>query len=385
MPSHTAGDKPPPYCQNEVREMDFLSRVGGCRISDEWTYKGMKVLVIENSEIRVVVVPDKGSDIVSFRHQPTGTEFLWESPIGLRNPAKYVPTVSAPEGPFHDLYEGGWQELLPGAGGFSPQSYSGSLIGLHGEVALLPWKCDVELDTPDEVRARLSVETYRSPFRIEKRLTLRKGEARLIVDETLTNLGDEEAPCMWGHHSVFGQPFLGTDCVIDIPADKLITPITEGDAPFQPDSRLRANRESKWPTGELIKGGTADLSKVPDPNGRTVDLAYVTGLREGWAAITNQKTEIGFGLAFDAQVFKYVWLWQPYGGAFGSPWFGRIFACGIEPQSSYPVQGLETAIKNGTALRLAPRSSLQSKLVATVFRGKGVQRISPEGEVTAKK
>ena len=25
--------------------MDFLSRVGGCRISDEWTYKGMKVLI----------------------------------------------------------------------------------------------------------------------------------------------------------------------------------------------------------------------------------------------------------------------------------------------------------------------------------------------------
>ncbi len=364
--------------------MDFLSRGGGCRVSDEWTYRGMKVLVIENGEIRVVVVPDKGSDIVSFRHQPTGTEFMWESPIGLRNPAKYVPTVSSPEGPFHDLYEGGWQELLPGAGGFTPQSYQGSLIGLHGEVALLPWDCSVELDTPDEVRARLSVETYRSPFRLEKRLTLRKGEARLIVEETLTNLGDEEAPCMWGHHSVFGQPFLGADCVIDVPADKLITPITKDDSPFLPTSRLKPNREAKWPSAELIKGGTADLSRVPDPNGRTVDLAYITGLREGWAAITNQKTEIGFGLAFDPQIFKYIWLWQPYGGAFGSPWFGRIFACGIEPQSSYPVQGLETAIENGTALKLAPRSSIQSKLVATVYRGRGVTRIAPDGEVATR-
>ena len=118
--------------------MDFLSRVGGCRISDEWTYKGMKVLVIENSEIRVVVVPDKGSDIVSFRHQPTGTEFMWESPVGLRNPAKYVPAVSAPEGPFHDLYEGGWQELFPNPG----DAYQAQEVSLpfHGEVALLPWE-----------------------------------------------------------------------------------------------------------------------------------------------------------------------------------------------------------------------------------------------------
>lgn len=364
--------------------MDFKSRVGDCRISDEWTYKGMKVLVIENSEIRVVVVPDKGSDIVSFRHQPTGTEFLWESPIGLRSPAKFVPTVSAPEGPFHDLYEGGWQELLPGAGGFTPQNFAGALIGLHGEVTLLPWKCDIELDTPDEVRARLSVETYRSPFRIEKRLSLRRGEARLVIDETLTNLGDEEVSFMWGHHPVVGQPFLGPDCVIDIPAGKVITPITDGDAPFQPASRLRSNRQSNWPNAELIKGGTADLSRVPDPNGRTADLAYVTELREGWAAITNQKTEIGFGLAFDREVFRYVWLWQPYGGAWGAPWFGRVYACGIEPHSSYPVQGLSAAVENGSALKLGPREKKQTRIVASAYRGKGVERISPDGVVSTK-
>jgi hypothetical protein len=364
--------------------MAFLSRAGGCRISDEWTYKGMKVLVIENGEIRVVAVPDKGSDVVSFRHLPTGTEFLWESPIGLRNPASYVPTVSSPEGPFHDLYEGGWQELLPGAGGFTPQSYFGALIGLHGEVALQPWHCAVELDTPEEVRARLTVETYRSPFRIEKRLSLRRGDARLVIDETVTNLGDQEVPFMWGHHPVFGQPFLGPDCVIDVPAGKLITPITDDGSPFLPNSRLRSNRESAWPNAELIAGGAADLSRIPDPNGRTVDLAYLAGLREGWAAITNQATEVGFGLAWDPQVFRYVWLWQPYGGAFGSPWFGRIFACGIEPHSSFPVQGLSAAVENGTALKLGPRESMSTRLVATAYRGRGISRITPDGEVSVR-
>jgi galactose mutarotase-like enzyme len=364
--------------------MRFLSRVGGCRISDAWTYLGMRMLVLENSELRVVVATDKGSDIVSFRHQPTGTELMWESPIGLRNPARYVPTVSAPEGPFHDLYEGGWQELLPGAGGFTPQNYGGSLIGLHGEVALLPWQCNIELDTPDEVRARLSVETYRSPFRLEKRLTLRKGESRLIIDETVTNLGDEDAQFMWGHHPVFGQPFLGPDCVIDVPASRTITPITADGSPFQPASRLPSNREFAWPHAETIGGGRADLSRVPDPDGRTSDLAYLTDLREGWAAITNQATGVGFGLAFDASVFRYIWLWQPYGGAWGSPWFGRVYACGIEPHSSYPVQGLSEAIKNGSALRLGPRQALQARMVATAFRGKGVQSISPDGDVKVK-
>ena len=364
--------------------MELVSHVNGCRISDEWTYRGMRMLILENSELRVVVVPDKGSDIVSFRHQPSNTEFLWESPIGLRNPAHYVPTVSAPEGPFHDLYEGGWQELLPGAGGFTPQSYLGALIGLHGEVALLPWHCAIERDTPDEVRARLTVETVRSPFRVEKWLTLRKGEARLVIEERLTNLGDEEVPFMWGHHPVFGQPFLEPSCQIDVPAGRVLTPLTEDGSPFQPSSRLPSNREFSWPIVQTIEGETVDLSRVPDPAIRTADLVYLTDLRDGWLAITNQDRKVGFGLAFDPSVFRYVWLWQPYGGAWGAPWYGRIYACGLEPHSSWPVQGLGEAIKNGSVLRLGPRQSFETKFVAMVFQGVGVAHISPDGDVSTR-
>ena len=364
--------------------MKYAGYGGECRISDEWTYRGMKVLILENAELRVVVVPDKGSDIVSFRHQPSNTEFLWESPVGLRNPASYVPTVSAPEGPFHDLYEGGWQELLPGAGGFTPTNYSGSLIGLHGEVALMPWRCAIEEDSPDEVRAKLTVETIRSPFKIEKWLSLKKGESRLTIDERVTNLGDEEAPFMWGHHPVFGRPFLGPECRIDVPAGRTITPLTADGSPFQPASRLPSNAEFAWPNAQTIRNESIDLSGVPDADARSADLAYLTDLSEGWCSIANEKREVGFGLAFDKEIFRYIWLWQPYGGAWGSPWFGRVYACGLEPHSSYPVQGLAEAIRNGSALKLGPRESLSTRLVATAFRGAGAQRISPEGEVTIK-
>ena len=362
--------------------MGFLSRAGGCRVSDEWTYRGIRMLVLENSQLRIVVAIDKGSDIVSFRHQPSNTEFMWESPIGLRSPARFVPSVSLPEGPFHDLYEGGWQELLPGAGGFTPQNYGGAPIGLHGEVALQPWQCAIERDSDDEVRVRLSVETYRSALKLEKWLTLRRDEARLSIEEQVTNLGDEEARFMWGHHPVFGQPFLGPDCVIDVPAARMLTPLTADGSPFQPASRLPSNREFAWPYAETIGGQPVDLSRVPDPDGRTADLAYLTDLRAGWCAITNQTRGVGFGLAFDANVFKYIWLWQPYGGAWGAPWFGRIYACGIEPHSSFPVQGLEEAIRNGSALKLGPRASLRTRMVATAYLGQGVQSISSAGEVT---
>ena len=35
----------------------------GCRVSDDWEFRGNKVAIIENEKIRVVVLVDKGTDI----------------------------------------------------------------------------------------------------------------------------------------------------------------------------------------------------------------------------------------------------------------------------------------------------------------------------------
>ena len=57
-----------------------LERNYGCRVSDAWTFRGLKTAVIENELLRVVVLIDKGADIYQFVHKPTDTDFLWRSP-----------------------------------------------------------------------------------------------------------------------------------------------------------------------------------------------------------------------------------------------------------------------------------------------------------------
>ena len=40
-------------------------RSSDCRISDAWTYKGLKTVILENNLIQVIVLADKGADIYS--------------------------------------------------------------------------------------------------------------------------------------------------------------------------------------------------------------------------------------------------------------------------------------------------------------------------------
>ena len=59
----------------------------GCRISDGWRYEGMQTLILENELLRVVVLVDKGSDIIEFRYKPRDLDFLFFAPGGSMSTA----------------------------------------------------------------------------------------------------------------------------------------------------------------------------------------------------------------------------------------------------------------------------------------------------------
>ena len=243
-----------------------LERTHGCRISDAWTYRGLKTAVLENELVRVVVLIDKGADIYQFVHKPTDVDFLWRSPWGVRDPSVFLPTTGSPLGVWLDVYEGGWQTVLPG-GGF-PSQYGGAEMGLHAEVNTMPWDCQITEDTPDRVSMLCRVRTYRTPFLLEKTLTLTAGSAVLEVDEVLVNEGEEAAHCVWGEHITLGAPFLSEDCVIDLPGGTVFNHPTEN----HPNNRLRPGARTTWPWTEAKDGTLIDLSPhFPDqPRGCVV-------------------------------------------------------------------------------------------------------------------
>jgi hypothetical protein len=61
------------------------------------------------------------------------------------------------------------------------------------------------------------LKTYRTPFLVQKILTIKSGISALLIEERLTNQGYEPVDFMWGHHPVVGEPFLSEDCRISAP------------------------------------------------------------------------------------------------------------------------------------------------------------------------
>lgn len=335
----------------------------GCRISDRYTYKGWKLLVLENELLRVSVLPEKGSDIWEFLYKPFDVDFMWRTPMGLVDRGLYIPTKPTLDGSFMDFYEGGWQEIAP-SGGLGCV-YKGADYGAHGETWNCIWDCMVESDELEEVSARLRCRLIKVPLVIEKRLTLRSGEAVLHIDETITNESEEPIEYMWGHHPTFGAPFLNSDCVVDIPAGK----IAVHSFPEDPNKRFERGGIFDWPTMKTISGETVDGSRIPGQESKGSDELCLMDLREGWYALTDTKRKVGFALEWDLQAFPYVWFWQVFGGGAGYPWFGRTMNCALEPWSSYPLFGLQEAIRHGTQKKLDPHQSSTAWLKAVAHSG----------------
>ncbi len=331
----------------------------GCRIL-EVLYKGFKTIFLENEKIRIGILAEKGTDIFEFLYKPNDVDFMWRSYTGIKG-TDFLPAGHMQNGNFLDLYHGGWQELFPNGG--DAVVYKGANLPMHGEIHTLPWNYQIIKNEPDEVIIKFFVRTYRTCFFIEKTLTIKSMVPALFIDETIVNESREEMDFMWGHHPAFGPPFLSEDCVIDIPDCKVLT----DEIDLSPTTgRLGIAQKTDWPYTLGRDGSKIDLSIIPSIEAGSHDRAYIHDFKDGWYLITNTKLKTGFGIAFDPEVFKFLWFWQVYGGAVGYPWYGTSYNIAIEPNSSYP-PNLSKCINNGSSLILAPGASISSRMTAVAF------------------
>ena len=192
-------------------------------------------------------------------------------------------------------------------------------------------------------------------------LRLREGEPELQIEGAVRNESTETAHFVWGHHCVVGPPFLEPGCRLEIPARTIVT----SPELWEPDTaRLEPRRREPWPWAPLRAGGTVDLRDVPGPETGSHDDLYVTDLDEGWLAVSNPRLNLTFRLEWEHEVFGWIVLWQPYGGAVAPPLTGS-YALGIEPWTSR--LNLEQAVEAGTANELAGGASFTTSLRARLL------------------
>lgn len=293
-------------------------------IEHGWTYQGYEAILLDNPWFHLVVLPDKGCDILKCVYKPENLPLTWSTAWGLRPKG----TASG----FMDNYEGGWQVVFPNGG--TAAQYQGAVFGQHGDVNMLPWRVR-ESSTLDHLVLTCEVDSIQMPFHCERSIILWDFAPRLTIKTVITNTGKQRLPFMLGEHLVFGPPFLEPEFgVVEMP---------EGVIVISDDG---TSGRSTWPQA-ISHGKTIDLRKLP-PVGAPSDIFYLTKFLAGKCRVWSKEWQLGIDVRWDPQAFPYLWFWREF-GAGGAPWYGRHYNIGLEPFTSYPTRGLPVAVGNHSA------------------------------------
>jgi hypothetical protein len=327
----------------------------GVRIDANWHYQGFRAIVVENRWLRLTILPELGGKLLSLIDKTVDREVFWHNPRTAPRPAHYGAA-------YDDWFCGGWDELFPNDA--PALSAAGDAYPDHGEWWALPFAWEIDTRRYHEVTVYLRRAGVVTNTLIERWITLRAGEPHFTIRYRLHNAGPQGLDFLWKLHPALA---VTEHARIDLPA-----------CTVQPEAAYNARLAPAafaWPQGRGQRGEALDMRAVPPQASATYDFYYGTDLAGGWCALTDTATASGFGLAFDPQVFRSVWIFGAYGG-----WRGHYVTI-LEPCTGYPYQ-LETAVAQGHASQLAAGATLETTVTAVVYQGRtGVADVTRAGEV----
>jgi len=323
-------------------------------VNADWTYRGLRAVLLENRLLRIVILPELGAKIWQITYKPCDTDLLWNNP---RAPAQRQPINSR----YDDVWSGGWDELFPNdeAGFIDGESYPD-----HGEVWTGEWQAE-PFRGRDEVGVTLRFITPISAIAIEKRIVLRRDSAQIHFHHVLHNPTAAPFSFLWKLHPALA---VTPQHRIDFPAMRVnIEPAFPGTLAGAPSS-------FDWPE-TTIDGRTVDLRRITPTNERQLYFFYGSDLQDGWCALTDTATGLACGLRFDPQVFPACWLFASYGG-----WRNHNVAV-LEPCTGYPLN-FDAQRAAGRHRTLAPGEALSTDVRFVVQEGvQAVVRIDPDGRI----
>lgn len=309
---------------------------------------GPDLVTLTTDRMTVTLTPGRGLDLYEIVDARTGVDVLFKTPWGRKDPAAFPP-LGTRMADWLAAYPGGWQVLLPTAGGERARPEAPE--GFHGEASVAPW-------TVEEVAAsscRASVDLVTAPLRVER--VIRLEGARLILDEAVTNLSPDPQPYHWVHHPAFGAPLLGPGTQLEVPAVGLVT---GGDG--EPGA-LHA-----WPTLDR-DGESLDLSRIPERDRPRALFGTLVGFTEGRYRIRNAALDLAVEVRWDLDVFPYAWFWQELEGSEGYPWFRRAYVTAIEPATVIPGTGATGGFAHGVAREIAGGERIATTLELELLTG----------------
>lgn len=293
-------------------------------------------VVLRTDTTTVVVHPDCGMLVSSFRELESGAEAIWMN----GQPAKMQGGVGAggsiSTDSFLDFFVGGWFPMAPFVGFPAPNDESSHL---HGIALRLPWSITELSDS--EITATLILSNGLVLTR-----SLRLAGSTLRVDTIIRNSAIVSLPVCWGEHPCFD---LST-----FESGRLFASVFEARVPSPPldpeTASLTPTETIQWPVASGTEGNVYRVSDVGDPRWAGQDHLELT-LLDGSARLSAPRFDRVLNIAWGVAAWPHVLLWRRQREP-GHP--DNVFA--FEP-ASVPGRG---ASERGSVPRMAPEEQWDS-------------------------
>ena len=329
-----------------------------CRIREP-LLRGYRAITIENAQLAVTVLPEKGGEIYAIVYKPRELDVLWKAPWGLHRPNSALAAEGGSEAAWMNVYGGGWQGIFPNGG--DSCVYRQATLGFHGEASTADWdyRC---VGSDAFARIELDVQLVRSPFALRREISIEKASQEVRVRETIVNRSAQSLHAMWGHHPAFASEFL-SGAIFETYAHRY-----EAHAPdISPTARVTPGSVHGWPLVTGKDGREIDLSRLPESGQCLTEMAYLSDFEQGRYVLTSASLGLSAELCWDHKTFPHLWYWLEWGATDQYPFYGRCHVAAFEPFSSMPGLGLVRAMERGTALVFQPAEPRSTELVLRLY------------------
>jgi len=293
----------------------------------------MNIHTLTSADLSISVLPENGAAITQGIFQ--GDSFLATPPY-----PSVRPTQLGNESDWVSAWNGGWQPLLPNAGGeYLHGKYP---QGFHGNASQAAWNvCRESLSS-------ISLEWNEENLLSQRSIKVEANDISVV--SSVVNLDQEPRPFIVTEHLVLGSQFLKSKITLE----------PFGDAKFRELAYDGSANGAAFQWWESFHD--RDWSHVTTQTpARMGVFSNISSIR-----VCNENYEID--ISWDSKSLPYLWIWEEMGGTQGHPWNGEYRALGIEPSSASDGVGLSGSCRKYLAVDETITWSVQLKIQERVSK-----------------
>lgn len=313
----------------------------GSRSSIRQTFHGsLDALVIENSALRLTIMPELGGKIVSLIRLENGREYLLQPPEPEQ---AYRSRFYG--GSFEDYETSGFDECVPTIAEcrYPEEPFLDSRLPDHGDVWCLPSSVEIVGE-----QVRLTSQLKSLPLRFTKTIELADNIVRL--DYEATNLSPSTVNFLWSAH-----PLLRVESGAEIVLPKEVKQV---EVVWSSEERLgKAGDRCTWPETIERSGRNVRLDLVTSPSAGTAEKLFTPPLSEGFCGMFLPKEDESVSFRFDPRLVPYVGIWICQGG-WPTSRTAKHFTVALEPCNGR-LDSLEEAVRRNECAVVGGYESIQ--------------------------